>query len=527
MEVPLYETRRHASNCPPQHQHQHQNHQANEDAKGSLLSLLSVRGVSQLKEKWSEYNEPKRLRRLVSLFVSPTAKHVAVATGNRVTILSKEDDYQQPCAIFTSFSLGTFSVGAWSEDDEILGVADDSDTLYFIKFNGEVVAESTKRHLKISSPIVGLFSDNDLDTRNSYLFTLITADGSLQQIEIICGQSGPTFPKYTSNYKSHLRHSIFCFDRHHELNLFVAVHKNSGSCHLSLWQKNSSTELEQLFSLQFEGLFLKPKGYRGQLSYPKVLISPQATFVATLDLAGCLHIFNLDKEGFTLSQFVWRERDDSPISDNLTNGGSKSFVGVMDFTWWCDHILAIVDRNGVVMLIDILNGSKVQEEDPAYFLPVLERTQKYNGYLFLLASLSSKERYSPDFGSGDGLHQTEWIIEDRLKQFHLSRLLWFLISFSEKSVPEMYSILISKKNYQAALDFADGHGLDKDEVLKIGPTEDAVKALLAYGLRITDHHKFSEVDDDNSSQVWDVRLARLQILQYRDRLETYLGINMG
>jgi len=57
--------------------------------------------VNQLKEKWNEYNEPKRLRKLVSLFVSPTAKHVAVAAGNRITILSKEDDYQQSYSIFT------------------------------------------------------------------------------------------------------------------------------------------------------------------------------------------------------------------------------------------------------------------------------------------------------------------------------------------------------------------------------------------------------------------------------------------
>lgn len=57
--------------------------------------------MTQLKEKWTEYNEPKRLRKLVSLFVSPTAKYVAVAAGNRITILSKEDDYQQSYAIFT------------------------------------------------------------------------------------------------------------------------------------------------------------------------------------------------------------------------------------------------------------------------------------------------------------------------------------------------------------------------------------------------------------------------------------------
>jgi len=336
---------------------------------------------------------------------------------------------------------------------------------------------------------------------------------------------------------------------------------SSGSSHLSLLRRNSSTELEQLFSLQFEGLYLKPKDYRGLLTYPKVLISPQASFVATLDLTGCLHIFRLDKEGLTLSRFVLGEGDDSPMSDNLSSGVNKSCVGVMDFTWWCDHILAIVNRNGVVTLIDILNCSTVPGEDHAYFLPVLDRALKYKGFVFFLASQSSKEGGDlSHFGSTEELHQTEWIIEDRLNQFHLSRLLWHLVSFTEKSVPEMYSLLIGKKKYQAALDFADSHGLDKDKVLKsqwlnsshgvkeiksflsnikdkdfvlsecvdrIGVTEDAVKALLDYGLRITDHHKFSVVDDDNSSKVWNVRLARLQILQFRDRLETYLGINMG
>ncbi|CAI8614219.1 unnamed protein product [Vicia faba] len=123
--------------------------------------------VVQLKEKWIEYNEPKRLRKLVSLFVSPTVKYVvvAIAAGNRITILSKEDEYQQSYILI----FGTFSVGASSEDDEILGVADDYDTMYFIKFNGEVVAEITKRHLKISSSIAGLFSDNDSDMHESYL----------------------------------------------------------------------------------------------------------------------------------------------------------------------------------------------------------------------------------------------------------------------------------------------------------------------------------------------------------------------
>ncbi|XP_027903385.1 MAG2-interacting protein 2 isoform X3 [Vigna unguiculata] len=427
--------------------------------------------------------------------------------------------------------------------------------------HGVVVAEISKKNLKVSSPIISLFSDVDLDTSESYLFSVVTSDGLVQQIEISRGQIGSTFPNYISNHTIHICNNIFCFDHHSELNLFVAVHKNSGSSHLSLLRRNSSTELEQLFSLQFEGLYLKPKDYRGLLTYAKVLISPQASFVATLDLTGCLHIFKLDKEGLTLSRFVLGERDGSAMSGDLSNGVNKSCVDFMDFTWWCDHILAIVNRSGVVMLIDILNGSTVPAEDHAYFLPVLERALKYKGCVFLLASQSLKEGGDASHdGSTEELHQTDWIITDRLNQFHLSRLFWHLVSFTEKSVPEMYSILINKKKYQAALDFADSHGLDKEKVLKsqwlnsshgvneiknilsnikdknfvlsecvdrIGVTEDAVKALLDYGLRITDHHKFSVVDDDNSSKVWNLRLARLKILQFRDRLETYLGINMG
>ncbi|KAL5056341.1 hypothetical protein RYX36_037023, partial [Vicia faba] len=38
--------------------------------------------------------------------------------GNRITILSKEDEYQQSYAIFTGSDFGTFSVGDWSEDDK-------------------------------------------------------------------------------------------------------------------------------------------------------------------------------------------------------------------------------------------------------------------------------------------------------------------------------------------------------------------------------------------------------------------------
>lgn len=67
-----------------------------------LCNFLNVHeGIAQLKEKWSNYKHPRRLRKSASLFVSPGGDLVAVASRNQITILRKEDDYQEPCGIFT------------------------------------------------------------------------------------------------------------------------------------------------------------------------------------------------------------------------------------------------------------------------------------------------------------------------------------------------------------------------------------------------------------------------------------------
>lgn len=59
-------------------------------------------------------------------------------------------------------------------------------------------------------------------------FSVVTSDGLVQKIEISPGQRGSTFRNYISNRTIDICNNIFCFDHHSELNLFVAVHKNSG-----------------------------------------------------------------------------------------------------------------------------------------------------------------------------------------------------------------------------------------------------------------------------------------------------------
>lgn len=60
-------------------------------------------------------------------------------------------------------------MGAWSDSCNVLGVTDDTDTIYFIKSNGEEIARLPRRQLKFSLPIIGLVGKEDSDTRRSYL----------------------------------------------------------------------------------------------------------------------------------------------------------------------------------------------------------------------------------------------------------------------------------------------------------------------------------------------------------------------
>lgn len=569
----LYETRHHASrsytsNYPPQ--------QTNEGAKGSFLSLLSARGVAHLKEKWSEYRCPRKIKKWTSLFVSPRGERVAVASGNQITILQKDDDYCEPCGIFSSCSHGTYTYGTWSESHDVLGLVDDTDTLYFIKTNGEEITRITKRNLKVTSPIIGLIAQDGSDVQEACLcsFNVLTSDGSLHRIEISQEPSASLSSTLTSNNglnkQQHFPQDVFCFDYHPELCLLVVVGSNVsfsptssgnfGACNLSLWRKTMTLDLESVFSTQFRGLYSKSKGYVGQLAYPKVLISPQGKFIATLDITGCLEIFKMDKEYSSFSSFACGQRCDSQATVNLSNGVGKSLTDIVDFTWWSDYILTLAKRSGIVTMLDIRSGAKLLQNDPVYFLPVLERVQQFQGHLFLLESTSEESHNSTTNRETSDLHHVELVTEDRFNHLDIARLRWSLISYSARSVPEMYNILIDNQKYQAALDFANRHALDKDEVLKsqwlqsdqgineiymflsnikdqmfvlsecvdkVGQTEDAVKALLAYGLRLTDLYKFSETENHEGDQIWDFRMTRLQLLQFRDRLETYLGINMG
>lgn len=64
---------------------------------------------------------------------------------------------------------GAFICGVWSETHDILGAADGSGTVYFIKSNGEEITRITNKHLKGSLPIITLIAEDATDRQTSCL----------------------------------------------------------------------------------------------------------------------------------------------------------------------------------------------------------------------------------------------------------------------------------------------------------------------------------------------------------------------
>lgn len=303
-----------------------------------------------------------------------------------------------------------------------------------------------------------------------------------------------------------------------------------------------------------------PKDYGGSFTIPKVIISPKGSYVSTLDLTGRMNIFSLKCEPYSLSFISFDKRNGSQMV-GLESEARELLSDIVDISWWSDHIAIIAKKSGVVTMFDVCGGMKALENDLLLHAPVLGRVMFCEGYTFVLEDGLSKGRH-PVLSQRKESVET-WNIVEGTSENHgyqsSDKCCWSLMSFVERSTSEIYNILINSQQYQDALDFADYHGLEKDEIFKSqwlhsdqgiyeiktclpnikdqmfvlsecvnkGPTEDAVRALLSYGLFITDQYRFLDLEDDQNSSVWNFRKMRLKLLQSRDRLETFLGINMG
>lgn len=327
--------------------------------------------------------------------------------------------------------------------------------------------------------------------------------------------------------------------------LVIFLDFSTGFHSLYIWHVSRNIELNLLFSSPLGGLFSDTKSNLSALTTPKVLISPQGKHVATLDASGCLNIYKLEHTPYSLSIISTDNYDSSKATDNSEHCGSKCLRNVFDFTWWSNHVLVLLMGDGHVVMFNFDSGLKNMGNDPELSLFLLERVKCREGYVFALEKLEE--------------NSVSHSIHEHLEQTDSPTHFWSLISLSAKSISEMYTILIERKQYKKALGFANRFQLSEDEVfksqwlnsdqgvyeinkylskiidhsfvlsecLKVGSSEDSTTSLISHGLTITNRYEFSAFEDGIDNIIWKYRMIRLQLLQFKDRLETFLGINMG
>ncbi|KAF3779985.1 MAG2-interacting protein 2 [Nymphaea thermarum] len=523
-----------------------------------ISSFLSSQGLKKLQEKWGNHAFPKSLKEM-SLFISPKSEYVAVAARHQIRLFHKDDKYMEPCGFYSGFDkLSIFSHGAWSDSCALLGLVDDKNTIYIVKPSG---MEITKIQTKKSASVVGIFMFDNGDVKNSYkcALNILTSDGLIYRVEInqelLETVPCSSISKNEVILKKQYPRGASCLDFHQNLSFLILVgptgitgfRRGNAECSLSLWHVSKDSELQLLFSIQCEVVLQIMGNHEGPLTTPKVVISPEGTYVAVLDLIGNLETFSLDSQKHSLSAAEFSEELYQEMGFSTSPGGKKRISDIADIAWWSDSALVIANRNSGVTMVDVSHGVRLLKTDLAFSSPVLGRPTCYNGLVFLLeCDLDMKDFAQMTYD----LHNKQ----------ETHGMMWKLLSFSERSVLEMYKILINGQQYGAAFQFAERHAMDKDEIFKSqwlrsnrgmdeinsylynvkdanfvlsecltasAPTEEATRALISYGLHMTDKYRFVETENSKDSETWNYRMMRLQLLQSRDRLDTFLGINMG
>ncbi|KAH9321071.1 hypothetical protein KI387_015710, partial [Taxus chinensis] len=540
---------------------------------------FSIRRLKQLRIGWSAQKEATIENKGKAIVISASCEYIAILFQNQVTILSKDNNFSDACGIFTALPESkAFLYGVWADRWNILVVSDSLDTIYFLKPNGEELKRIPKSQLQAAGAIIGFFvsEDQSMNISDRYNIMVITADCILHRV-VVDGENIAVTPSSINSIqqlKLRRQHpfGISCSCFHRDLSMLVLAgptkldekdEGNEGLYGLSVWRFTKTSDLELIcFHSQLRGVLSFPKNHSGPFFAPKVIISSCGRHLAVLDLTGSLHVLTLEgspcsEDEISLTEIFVQ------VSDEGRNVASLDCV--RDITWWSKGKLLMAKINGAVNVVDIFSFNNILEDVPLFSFPVLVRNRLSEGHAFVLETVFS-DNLSAEISESVEQKRSEDLPVSRKKSSpthleHGSRGSgWKLVSLLEQSASEKYKTLINCRKYEAAHQFAIQQGLDKDEVFKslwlhsdygkeaiqkylssiedrrwvlseciekVGSSVDSVYAILSYGLLETEDYKFQGKQNANASSMWRTCTTRLRLLQYNDRLETFIGVNMG
>lgn len=318
----------------------------------------------------------------------------------------------------------------------------------------------------------------------------------------------------------------------------------AGGFSFSLWNLSDSPHLfwSNLGKQQGGGA---AKWFNGKYSpekKPIVRVSPSAELVAVIDESSRLHVLS-KKAG---------EMEDVKLGKEAETSSPKVRCWDMDkideVEWLSEDVMMVVRHDGAVNEVLVPSLVPLLDEVPPPFSPGCQMAQGAKGQTFVLDHLPILE----DVKAGETS-----VVDKRVEQ--RSWRGWRLSSIVERSKDEMFLIKIKEGNYVAAMQLAQKYALDVDEVYKarwtmsdfgklavsenltkvcdrkwvvrecltrVCSTQEAMTSLLVYGLVETENNS-CEDKSAHDDETWWFRMERLRLLQYKDRLETFLGMHNG
>lgn len=307
----------------------------------------------------------------------------------------------------------------------------------------------------------------------------------------------------------------------------------------------------------------------------KLIMSPACNYVGLLDSGARLQLFNLEQSpNWTLQKMellsmdtdgrsddasvttCW-QGDSQPkfsyfevasVSDSKIGTGSQfeSLSGVREACWWSENALALLKNDGLFVIASVPDLRTVSRFCCGFLSDKICINYASQRCIFVLESIS-EEPGQQTMRSGSFVD--------------LKRSGWRLVTMQEYTVIQLFKILLESADFNFALDLAERYKLEKDTVYKrqwllsdwgleavkrtlfkiedrswvlkeclerVCPTMEAMHVLLRHGLDIVDlcvgsgHLRYAAQD----AAIGYFCLSRLRLLQYSDRLETYLGLSL-
>lgn len=225
----------------------------------------------------------------------------------------------------------------------------------------------------------------------------------------------------------------------------------------------------------------------------------------------------------------------------------ESLSGIREACWWSEDALALMKEGGLFSIAYVPDLRMVSKFTVDFSCDKLLITHGIRRRIFVLESIQEELRESDE-----GIQTME----------KSKKSSWRLVSLQEHTVTELFKTLLEDAEFDFALFLAERYNLERESVYKgrwlrsdsgleavqeilpriedriwvlkeclerICPSIEAMNGLLQHGLGLVDlcvgSGRLKHATQD--ALVGRFCLTRLRLLQYSDRLETFLGLSMG